>query len=300
MEVKFHHNVNWRKPNEIKYQKSLKYSDNNIGFDQKKRKSNLRSSSLDENQLFKNRMVDFDKNFIFKPIKFKNNFIEIRASSLPNEYYSGKKMDMIYDPILNCKSAGIIPYTMHDGKLKFLFQKLITPINKKMLGWNDFGGKRSKSDFSTIEAATREFSEETSCLFYLAENESPQNKKKYNLLKENIDLTYSDETIIILKDLIPISQKYYASKINEYPIPIHASSKEVYITYFIKVPYIPENEIPRAEDIHVSYQERYIRECKWVEYQEIINSENNFFHKRLQITGIKQQIINCYDKKLFN
>ncbi len=107
-------------------------------------------------------------------------------------------------------------------------------------------------------------------------------------MKNDKTLTYESSTISILKELIPDSQKYYSDKITQYVLPIYASSKEIYISYFVKVPYIDHIDIPIAEDIHINYEIRYIRECKWFTIDDIINLEETDFHKRLQITRISQ------------
>jgi hypothetical protein len=202
-----------------------------------------------------------------------------------------------YDAMSNCKSAGVIPYTIHNDTLYFLLQQVRNPSVKKDLGWNDFGGKMITSDKNTADTAAREFSEETSCLFYVKEIKELNNL--YSILKDNDNLMYSDDTIKILKQLIPSSQKYYSDKITEYVLPIHISSKETYISYFVKVKYIPETDLPRAEDIHVPYEIRYLRTCKWFSYEELTLLNEKDFHKRLQITRIQQRIRSYHNKGIF-
>ena len=204
-----------------------------------------------------------------------------------------------YDAVNNCKSAGIIPYTFFNGKLYFLLQKAKNPFRKKDFGWNDFGGKKITPNESTADTAAREFSEETSCLFYLAEQKNDISLNYFNLLKNNENLSYNENCINILKNIIPLSQKYFSEKITEYVLPIFVSSKETYISYFIKVEYIFEKNLPMAEDIHIPYQNRYIRTCKWFSMDEIMELDEQDFHKRLQITKIQQRINNFYEKKLF-
>lgn len=223
--------------------------------------------------------------------KFKNH------SGSPN--FLTSKRFKLYDAINNCKSAGIIPYVVRDGIVYFLFQQIKYPTRKNEYGWNDFGGKKINSMESTAETAAREFSEETSCLFYLMEKSDKDFKIKYNLLKNNKDLYYNDDTIKILKDLIIDSQKYYADKITEFVIPVYISSKETYISYFIRVEHIPEEDIPSAEDIHIPYETRYIRACRWFSIDEVMQMDEKEFHKRLQITRVQQRIWNYYGKGLF-
>lgn len=192
-----------------------------------------------------------------------------------------------------------------------MFQRAENPQRKKDSGWNDFGGKQLNSSETTADIAAREFSEETSCLFYLLENiyiESNNNnnnnnskfKDLYDLLKNNDDLFYSRETIVNLKKLIIESKKFYSDKITEYVLPIFLSSKETYISYFVRVKYIPESDLPKAEDFHIPYEDRYLRECRWFSLDDLMNLNEKDFHKRLQITRIQQRIAKYYEKGLFS
>ena len=101
-------------------------------------------------------------NAILKKTKF---------SSSPDytAYHSNFKK---FDPIEKCKSAGIIPYAIHNNQVYFLFQKSDNPLRKKDDGWNDYGGKQGDPSETTAMTAAREFSEETSCLFYLVEKKA--------------------------------------------------------------------------------------------------------------------------------
>nr|QZX42978.1 hydrolase [Mimivirus sp.] len=100
--------------------------------------------------------------------------------------------------------------------------------------------------------------------------------------------------------MILVSQKFYTDKITEYVLPIYVSSKETYISYFVKVKYIIENDLPKAEDIHINYEDRYLRDCQWFTLDEILNLCEKDFHKRLQITRIQQRITKYYEKGLFS
>lgn len=204
---------------------------------------------------------------------------------------------IIFDPINNCKSAGVIPYTFYEGDLYFLLQCSNSPLKRKDVGWNDFGGKKCSNEETTVEIASREFNEETSCLFYLIE-QSDKNDI-YQLLKGNINLDYNEQTTSILLNTIPVAQKFFVDRITEYVIPIYISSKEIYVSFFVKVMYIPESDIPNAEDIHINYSERYLRTCKWFSYGEIMEMNEKDFHKRLQITKIQRRIEDYYHKNLF-
>ena len=204
-----------------------------------------------------------------------------------------------YDAISNCKSAGIIPYTIHNGKIYFLLQQIIKPVKKKDFGWNDFGGKQIDVSETTAETAAREFSEETSCLFYLMEQPNDKSIELYNILKDNEHLYYDENTVQKLKDLISESTKYYSNRITEYVLPLYISSKETYISYIVKVEYIPVEDLPRAEDIYIDYDDRYLRTCKWFTFDELMELGEKDFHKRLQITRIQQRLNTYYGKGLF-
>jgi hypothetical protein len=253
-----------------------------------------------------------------------------------------------YDAITNCKSAGIIPYTIIDGEVHFLFQKLDNPEKKKYSGYNDFGGKQSDKLETTPEIAAREFSEETCCIFYLAEQQFNNNYNtinnnnnnnynysynynnhynynygynnnsgsnvngnsnnrvlaKYNLINlyQNI-INYNKYRnkidVNLLQNTINKSKTYFCKKIEQYVKPIHASSKEIYISYFVKVKYVNEKIIPIYEDLHIKSDIKYKRSCKWLSIKDIKNMDDTDFHKRLQITRIKKRILNYYDKNLF-
>jgi hypothetical protein len=206
-----------------------------------------------------------------------------------------------YDPIKYSKGAGIIPYTYIDNKLHFLLQRAIEPTKVKDRGFADFGGKKNDRNEHTYKVAAREFGEETSCLFYLKEMFDSTNNiiydTTYNNLKDNPLLIYDSVTINKLKEYIILSEDYYSSKIDSVN-PVYINSKETYISYLIKVPYIPAEDLPRAEDLHIPYEERYIRECCWFSYESLLALPEEDFHKRLQITKIKNRLKNFVDKEM--
>ena len=129
--------------------------------------------------------------------------------------------EFYFDAISKCPSAGIIPYTFYNGLLYFLFQRILNPTRKKDYGWNDFGGKKIDNNETTAETAAREFSEETSCLFYFKSMDDYASEQSYNLLKDNESLYYDEETIQLLKDTLPLAQKYFSDKITEFASPIY-------------------------------------------------------------------------------
>lgn len=213
-----------------------------------------------------------------------------------NSFITNRKYYRKYDAINNCKSAGIIPYTFYNDKLYFLFQQLNDTTKNNNKGWNDFGGKKINDLESTIEIASREFNEETSCLFYIKEIE---NNEFFDLFKNNYDLKYDESTIQLLNKIIPEATSYFISKMRKINLLIHVSSKETYISYFLKVNFIDAGDIPNAEDIHINYKDKYLRSCRWFSIDEILEMPDTEFHKRLQITKIKERLKNYYEKNLF-
>ena len=206
-----------------------------------------------------------------------------------------------YDPILHSKGAGIIPYTKKDGQILFLLQQYDNPLKKKDAGWNDFGGKiNSFNNEDAIDAACREFSEETSCLFYLKELgvDIMAEDSEYQMLKNSGTTEYDNKTIEILKSIIPRSQIFFSNKLKNQSKKIYISSKETYISFLLYVDHIPVIDLPLAEDLHIYYKDRYTRHCKWFTYDELIDIDEKAFHKRLQITKIKQRISNYYENRL--
>jgi hypothetical protein len=209
------------------------------------------------------------------------------------------------------KSAGIIPYTQHNGVTLFLLQRLVSGTdNKNAFGWNDFGGKKSKADANIFETAAREFGEETSCLFYLSENSSescsPDLEIAYSTLKSSQNAEYDAQGVELLCSLIPENKKYFAKRLDtmvnslSYQQPLYVSHKDVYVSYFMKVKYIPAEDIPVSEDLHIHYETRFIRECKWFTFTELMQLERNEFHRRLQITPLHERVSHYYKESLLN
>ncbi len=191
------------------------------------------------------------------------------------------------------KGAGILPYCKINNKIHFLFQRTIYPESKKKIGFTDFGGRKEIDDKDSLNTASREFNEETSTLFYLKN----RNTELYNELKDNPLLKYSDETIQKLKNIIPEAQEYF---VNNYNFDNKIQLKDTYICYLIKVDYIDVADIPRSEDIFINYQDKYIRECKWMSVDEIQNIDYSFFHKRLQIIHFKEKIQEFLNNLIIN
>lgn len=194
------------------------------------------------------------------------------------------------------KGSGIIPYCLKDSELLFLLQKEERGAGggKKNAGWNDFGGKRIMDKELPHNTAAREFAEETSCLFYLRNKldtdatteDRSDTELLFSQLKDNPSLIYDKKALKSLVDLIPVASKMYEEKIASDPTYICVNSNHAYSTYFIEVPYVPAEELPRAEDIHIPYKNRYIRSCKWFTMAELNGLARNHLHKRLHLARI--------------
>jgi hypothetical protein len=247
--------------------------------------------SLDSNSSefnYRSRSLDSTNNFVTK---------ESILSKSWSDFSPSEKKFIKYDVFKNAQGAGIIPYTIHNGELLFLFQKTIFPDTTKNRGWNDFGGKKDdKLDNNAKEIACREFSEETSCIFYLKENATDENN---DLFSELTNTNYSSNTIDKLKDIFKKSTDYYTTKLNKYDLKFNLHIKEIYVSYFLHVPYVNADSFPKSEDIHLEYDYRYIRQCKWFKYDDIIEIDENEFHKRLQIMKIKNKIQDLWHQRFF-
>lgn len=211
-----------------------------------------------------------------------------------------------YDPRNKCKSGGIIPFTVVDNKFYFLFHQYDSRSNPKNIGWNDFGGRKDNQDPNNAYTAAREFCEETSCIFYIYSKPDLSvvlNGVEYlqpqilDMLKKNDTLSYDATAVSILCELIPRAAKYYANIIDtDSAMYVHVG--DIYISYFMQVDYVPVDIIPNAEDIHINYNVRHLRTCKWISYDELMNLRIRDFHRRLQITKIQHKIREIFSKKL--
>src|SRR5690606_23791136 len=93
-----------------------------------------------------------------------------------------------------------------------------------------------------------------------------------------------------LGELINNATQYYENKLSDSVKLLFVNCKDIYISYFLKVDYIPVENIPNTEDLHIHYDDRYIRECQWFTYEQMLNMNDTDFHKRLQISHIKKKL----------
>lgn len=185
------------------------------------------------------------------------------------------------------KSSGIIPWCIHNGEKKFLFQRISN--NENIKGWLDFGGKCDKNE-DILKTAAREFSEETSGMFYLFSKDFqimyPDANPKYIYHKylANHKSLNKKRQLKLLK-LINESTEYFYDKLLLNKL-VYSYSSVRYICYYVQVEYIQPSKLLESEDIHVYYKHRYIRQSKWFTIKEIKDSHKHDFHKRLQFTNM--------------
>lgn len=241
-----------------------------------------------------------------------NNLLNSSKDDLsPNKFIHSHKSPFItysemkkFDPVNNAMGAGIIPWTYHEGKLLFLLQ-IRDDQTIKDKGFNDFGGKKDSKNEKPFEIAAREFVEETECLFYLQEKikDEPSNyfwRIIYTNLKNNNKTNYSPEELGLLRQIMTEATAYFKKKLSDNLNDcLYVSCQETYISFLLRTDYVPIVDIPRAEDMHVDYEVRYMRTCKWFTYDELINLDEQLFHKRLQITKIRERIKKMYHDNKF-
>lgn len=194
---------------------------------------------------------------------------------------------------INPLSSGVLPYCYHNGEILFLMQRMKYD-NISNCGWNDFGGKKNGNE-NIIEGASREFCEETSCLFFI-------NKfmKDINLVNISDELKNPNKNLKkFINSLINRAKKYYSKNIINQCMYIN--SRDRYFTFLLKVDYIDAELIPDYEDVHVyNNDNKYERECKWFSYNELMEMENEKFHKRFYVPKFKFLISNYYEKSILS
>jgi hypothetical protein len=182
------------------------------------------------------------------------------------------------------KSAGVVPYSYIGNKLYFLFQithppKSDTKSRNKIGVLCDFGGKRDPTDRDIVMTASREFSEETSCLFF---------RKKY----EHDDL----------KALITASTDHFSALFKnmckEHPY-FELYNDISYVVYLYKVDYIPADMFPDKEDEYMNYDVHYKRECVWISYDDLIKLPYYKIHRRLNAVKLIPKLKCMYENDLF-
>ena len=173
----------------------------------------------------------------------------------------------INNKIYPCKAAGIMPYTIINNEIYFLFQ---LPNNKKPL-YTDFGGKRELFDSSIIQTAAREFSEETNgCFFH---DYKSNNNYRTNDIKKST---------IIVESLL----------LNNNSIFLYNFTGK-YILYFI---YIYPINLTLLGEYELLSKNKVKRNCEWINGSKLI--EESFINYKLQHRmrkGFKKTIYKLYN-----
>jgi hypothetical protein len=100
-----------------------------------------------------------------------------------------------------------------------------------------------------------------------------------------------------LMELIDDSSNHYKQLLMQ-RLDMYFKSKNGYICYFVPIEYIDPSLLFPSEDIHIAYDSRYIRECKWFTYEELRNLGNNK-HKRLVYTNMNMILDDLISKDKF-
>lgn len=184
-----------------------------------------------------------------------------------NNDWKGHQIE-INNKICPCKAAGIMPYTIINNNIYFLFQK---PNNKKSF-YTDFGGKREEYDHSIIRTAAREFSEETNGCFFLFNYINEINNCTSNNINKSTIIT---ESILLNENLIFLYN--YTGK---------------YILYFL---YIYPININLLGNYELSSKHQIKRNCEWIHGSKLIQESfiNNNLQHRLR-KGFKKTIYKLY------
>lgn len=206
---------------------------------------------------------------------------------------------------MSIRGAGIIPYTFHDNKLKFLFQKYLTKTKSRDRKWKDFGGS-SEPNEDPLMTAVREFVEETNAIFYIVSHATIY-PELYKIVTSKVWIrgigewslpdNKFDPYIEEIKKIIPIAIDYYYELL--YSSTIYSFIERSYATFFLYVPYT--NRISPFEDLHINYLLRYKRRHKWVVLKELLFLDiNGRLNKtRLLETIVKNPLINCCTNRYY-
>jgi hypothetical protein len=210
---------------------------------------------------------------------------------------------------IKARSSGILPYAVHPvtKEIIFLFNLDLQGPNNHSLevigkgtklhrrGFSDFGGKpdiKLQPRETALETALREFNEEIGCKSYLLET----NTEKFSRLagqghRELNNLERND-----LKFDIKKSVEFYKNKIGARGLPYIMDRN--YCFFFMQIPYIPINLLPRHEDMHIHYNYRYPRKCIWISISQLTSIRQADFHMRIRcgFYGMIQQLWPHYRK----
>ena len=182
-----------------------------------------------------------------------------------NNNWDGHQIQ-IHNKKYQCKASGIMPFTIINNNIYFLFQ---LPNNKKGL-YTDFGGKREDYDSTNIRTAAREFSEETNGCFF------PH--IKINNKFENININNIKKSTIITESLLLNNNSIYLYNF-----------VGKYILYFLYIYPINIQLLGQYENNKIK------RDCIWINGINLIQDSfiNNQLQHRLR-KGLKKIIYQLY------
>lgn len=152
--------------------------------------------------------------------------------------------------------AGVIPFTVADGKVSFLFQ---TTFSGRKVGYLiDFGGGLGAGeDFQ--EAAIREFVEETETMYFAD------------------DVQLACRTVERVKHQIPIVEKLFDATLSVHPrwwckrAPGNPHSPKQWRTFFIEFPYRDIGKLNREWTANTNGRFKKRRELFWVAGNELLS-----------------------------
>lgn len=182
-----------------------------------------------------------------------------------------------------------MPFSIINGRPYFLIQLADFVYDKngfrrkpKCNGYAEFGGKRDKGDRDILETAAREFMEETAAMPYLWEIGSSEYFG--NLFEDEYqDLHFLPEVTDrhLLTSQIKDGTEYYYQRLLNSPT-MYINNQDSYVVFFLEIPYLPSSHLPLHEDMHIEYEDRYQRICKWVDLKTLNNLPVASLHIRLR------------------
>jgi hypothetical protein len=190
--------------------------------------------------------------------------------------------------------AGILPFSVHDNKVYFLFQK--ANEGRKANQLVDFGGARYDHENDPQVTAAREFSEET-CGLFSSNNleEAARHLEGKNEKEIETSEIVQNGTMKILQ-ILESKQNVWMSRISEPP---------GYVMYFVMIEYQPlaliNHIVNNKRNDNNSNQLRKQREFHWVSSDQIrTNSLPAPLFPRVtsvkNVFNIMNQIIETFEK----
>ena len=207
---------------------------------------------------------------------------------------------------MSSRPAGVIPYYVFpNGTILFLLQ-LNLSTNGRQNGWSDFGGKpdplrkydgRNRGE-SSEETAVREMLEELGCLPAVRPD-----SKLYGLLARRSSYGPVQKQLVenIIRSRVPLLTNNLTSRTSRVNSnkKLALSAREQYKIYFYRLEhYLPIEDIPPYEDMHIDYSFRHKRECRWFTIEQLRDMDVNDYHMRLRIAGVGRRLPAIYRQGL--